>query len=284
MSSIEKPGSMPVAVEGPGAALERALAEAEAAWPDVTVARERFFRAVRERHEDLGADLAGLHAQDLYLAVACEDGDARALAHVERMQIPAVRRFLERLRLAPSEIDDTLQALREHLFVDAPPRKGAIRKYSGRGSLAGWMRAVAGHLVRRALPPAGHTPIEQYPELADGLDDPELALLHKAYATIFQAAFREALRLLSTRERLLLKQRYRHGLDVDTIGATYGVHMSTASRWVTAARERLRQEIRRIVVERGGLGEHEVSSAMRYVDGRIDVSLSFDRASGAETP
>ena len=124
--------------------------------------------------------------------------DVGALAHVERSQIPAVRRFLERLRLPPAEREDVLQALREQLFVDAPPRARAIVKYSGRGSLAGWMRAIAGHLVRRALPRDGQSPIEEHPDLVGGLRNPELALVHKTYAALFQAAFRDALRALST--------------------------------------------------------------------------------------
>ena len=63
--------------------------------------------------------------------------------------------------------------------------------------------------------------------------------MKKTYGEVFQRAFAIALAAMSADDRLLLKQRFRHQLTVEDLGALHSVHAGTISRWVAAARERL---------------------------------------------
>jgi len=160
------------------------------------------------------------------------------------------------------------------MFVAAPGRPAGITGYAGRGSLRGWLNAVSARIALRATGRA-------IPELFDeaSLDhateqDPELDYLRRVYGEAFQKAFREALAGLSARQRLLLRQRFRHQLGIDEMGRLYGVHHSTVSRWVTEARERLVGRIRETMMAQFNLGRPELSSVMRLIDSEVDLTLS----------
>lgn len=89
------------------------------------------------------AALGTLRVAELYLVTACGEGQGAALAEFERSFVPALRSALSRMRLPPSTVDETLQVMRDELFV---PRGGAEPKilgYGGRGHLGGWLRAAA---------------------------------------------------------------------------------------------------------------------------------------------
>jgi RNA polymerase sigma-70 factor (ECF subfamily) len=105
-------------------------------------------------------------------------------------------------------------------------------------------------------------------------DDLELGYLKRRYAATFQEAFREALAAIPTKDRLLLKQRLRHHLSLEDMGAIYAVHASTVSRRVAEARERLVAETRDAMMRRLNVGRAEVSSILRLIYSEVDVTLS----------
>ena len=67
-------------------AISAAHATARAAWPDVAVELARFDAELRRRlgPELSVEELAKIVTTDVYLAIACTDGDSRAAAHLER--------------------------------------------------------------------------------------------------------------------------------------------------------------------------------------------------------
>ena len=254
--------------------LAAAIMAARAAWPGVEVDESAFAAELRRRATD--AKLGALHVADLYLAAACAAGNAAALAHMERACMPAVRATLGRLRYSPAQIDDALQATREDLFVSAPGKAPGITQYAGRGPLRGWLRVVAGHVAGRVHRRSSHeaSPVEHAGELADIARDPEVELLHRTYGAAVAGATREALATLPVRERLLLKQRFRHGLDLEQLAVLHRVHGSTISRWVARARGLLVQATRDVIMARLGLSASEVLSVMRLVESGLEVTLS----------
>ena len=123
------------------------------AWPDLRVDLAAFFAHVGTHWPDpgartaasLAAALAGLEAEDLYLAFACTQDDTRALRAFERELEGELRAAFAKLRIEPARRDDARQQLWEKLFVGAPrPR---ILDYSGRSRLKFWFRVT----VLRAL-------------------------------------------------------------------------------------------------------------------------------------
>src|SRR5262249_28414644 len=121
--------------------LERMIEAGRAAWPGVDVAPDRFAEHVRARLSD-GADPTSLHAADLYLACACEAGAARALAAFEARYAAEIPVFLAGVERSAAAIEEVRQLVRERLFVAPSGRRPKIAEYSGRGSLASWLRVV----------------------------------------------------------------------------------------------------------------------------------------------
>ncbi|HUJ57440.1 MAG TPA: hypothetical protein VLX92_03080, partial [Kofleriaceae bacterium] len=206
-------------------------------------------------------------------ALGCADGIPAALEALERELVPALRGPLHRMGLGAAAIDETLQVMREELLV---ARDGGARilRYSARGQLRGWLRAVA---ARTGLRSVAH-PNRQL-ELDDRVagaaaGDLELAYMKQRYGEVFRRAFQTAVDRLDTADRVLLKQRFRHRLSVEELGALYAVHAGTISRRVAAARERLVDATRAEMVRELGIQPGEVSSILRLIHSEVAISLS----------
>jgi RNA polymerase sigma-70 factor (ECF subfamily) len=65
-----------------------------------------------------------------------------------------------------------------------------------------------------------------------------------------------------------------HGLTVDELAPSFGVHRATVARWLAAARERLLTETRAGLRERLGVGDATVDSILRELRGRVDVTVT----------
>src|SRR3569832_1712310 len=132
---------------------------------------------------------------------------------------------LAKLGLDACGVTEAIQMVREELLVARDGRPAKMLDYSGRGSLQGWLRSVAVRTGLRLCKPR--------PQHA------ELVLMKKTYGATFQRACERALGELAAKDRLLLKQRFKHRLGVVDLGALYGVNAGTISRWVQAARDAL---------------------------------------------
>ena len=73
--------------------------------------------------------------------------------------------------------------------------------------------------------------------LPDTAADPELLHLKQHYREAFRAAFASAMTSLSSEERVLLRQHFIDGLNIDEIAALHHIHRATAARWLAQARE-----------------------------------------------
>jgi RNA polymerase sigma-70 factor, ECF subfamily len=239
--------------------------EARERWPDIEVGEADF-----AKHAGTADELNG---PDLYLAFACGTGSSPALAVLEREYLSTLPAALRRICNGGSSVDEVLQAVREHLLVartDAPPR---ILNYAGRGPLRAWLRSVA---VRTAMSMNRVTPHQIFDEqdAAGAGDDLELAFMKKTYGESFRRAFQAALAGLPEDKRLLLKQRFRHQMTVEQLGAMHAVNPGTISRWVAAAREQLVGATRTAMMAELGVDGTDVESILRMIHSQIELSLS----------
>lgn len=255
--------------------LTAAYARARGAWPGVAVDEERFVAHLQRLLRSIQGGVADeLEIADIYLTLACAAGDDAALAALERTYVPPLRGRLAKLGLDAAGIDETLQLMRTELFG---PRDGAeprILDYSGRGQLAGWLRSVAirtGLRVRRTAP--NHAALDSNVP-GTIADDVELAYMRKTYGDAFRRAVRVALDELPAEDRLLLKQRYRHQLGVEELGALHGVNAGTISRWVAAARDRLGEATRALMMKELGVDRDDLASILRLIESDLDITLS----------
>jgi RNA polymerase sigma-70 factor (ECF subfamily) len=259
-------------------ALARALAAGRAAWPGVAVDDASFVRHLAERVDDGDPAKAveALGASDLYLACACASGSSAAVEVFSRrlLAVADVRAMLSSLGAAPLA-DDVRQILLERLFVGSPGSPPRIASYSGRGSLAGWVRVsavrVAVSLRRREHP--AQAPSEEALDPLLPAVDPELDALKLRYAAAFNAALRDAFAALSPRDRTLLRLHYVDGVSVERIASSYNAHRVSASRWLSAARGKVLEETTRLLRERKRLSESEFESLARLVQSQLEVSL-----------
>jgi RNA polymerase sigma-70 factor (ECF subfamily) len=109
--------------------------------------------------------------------------------------------------------------------------------------------------------------------LPSPLVDPEMALLRQTSRDEFREAFAEAVATLSSRERTLLRQHYVDGLQPGELGPLYGVHRTTALRWLQDASEVLVRATRRRLQARLDASPEDVDSLIRALGSQLDLSL-----------
>jgi RNA polymerase sigma-70 factor (ECF subfamily) len=259
----------------PAPLIEEMLRQAHAAWPELIVPDDEFIAYVAARLP-AGVSLPNLSSCDLYLALACAHGDARAIAAFEHHCIDAVDGTLARLGADGDIVSEVKQRLRYTLLVGdrKPP---AITGFSGRGNLRGWVRVIA---VREALalmrPPRQGAALEQtlLEERVLPADDPELSFLKGTYRQAFKSAFAAALGQLSDRDRTLLKQQLLDGLSIDELGALYRVHRATAARWLEQARHHLVDDTLATMRSQLQVRPEELDSILRLIRSQLDMSLN----------
>ena len=258
-----------------------ALAEAgTTAWSALVVDRARFAGDVARRLGDTATPsvLNGLH-HDIWLAVACAGGDARAIAIADGIVELECGAAARRLGATPAQGGDLVAVVRTIVFVDEETRQAAIRQFTGRGDLRGYVRIVAARaLVRimqrdqREVATDDDTLAALGPALSSSLE-PEIALLRERHREDLDEALRIAITGLDKRPRAVLRYHLVDGWTVDRIGERYGVHRSTAARWVADARAEVGAAIRDELIKRLQITLSQVDSLVVMLTSGIDVSL-----------
>ena len=256
-------------------ALAHWLEAARARWPEVSVdAAELAGHLAR-----LGVDIASLpdHAADLVLACGCARGDSPAVAAFDREMAQVMRSAARRIDDSADFGDEVAQAARERLLVardDGPPR---IAEYGGQGALAAWVRVAAMRIAMNLLRERRRNVLvddEAFFDAAVEGGEEERAAARARYGEACAESLRAAFATLTARERNLLRMHHLHGLTVDELAPSFGVHRATVARWLAAARERLLAETRAGLRERLGVGEATVDSILRELRGRVDVTVT----------
>jgi RNA polymerase sigma-70 factor (ECF subfamily) len=259
------------------AELQAAVATARAAWPALSLGEEAFAARLTALLADQPADAwARLHVADLYLACACAEGDAGAIAAFEEKMWPEIDASLARVRLAPDRRQDVMQDLRVILFVGTGKGPGKIAQYRGESDLRRWLRAAALRAGFRVARKASREIALDDAVLASVAvvdRDPGLAHLKESCRVELKHAFEVALGALPRRERLLLRQHHIDRLTIDELAALYQVHRATAARWVAKAREELGDAILGELGRRMQVPANEVQSLLLLVRSQLDVSL-----------
>jgi RNA polymerase sigma-70 factor (ECF subfamily) len=256
-------------------ALRAAVLRGRAAWPDLEVVETDLVEAIAVSvggAADVVVAIGDLEIEDLYLARACATGAAAALAGFAQTCEPSITATLRQMGLAADVVDELVHEVRTKLFVGDPPK---ITRYGGRASLRSWVRTVttraAVDRMRTRDDSADGRVLDQLPDASDG---PELAHLRAMYGAELKQAFEDAIASLEVRERNVLRHHFLDRLNVEEIGNLYGVHKSTAYRWLEAARTVLAKRTRAELLRRIHVPPSELDSIVRLVQSHIDLSLS----------
>lgn len=261
-------------------ALQRALDAARERWPDIPLATGIFVPFLAARVPASAAPLDALREMqiaELHLVCAFLQGDVRAAAALEAGYLRSIDGVLARIHVPAADVPDVRQIIYQKLLLPLGEREPKIARYAGRGTLLGWLRVVATREARDLMQQGGlEQPVEidALLRLLPPAEDAELGHLKEAYRSEREAAFREAFAALSSKERNVLRYHLAGGLNIDRIGALYGVHRATVARWIAAIREKLLDSTREGLMRRLAVGPAELDSILRLIDSRIEVSLS----------
>jgi RNA polymerase sigma-70 factor (ECF subfamily) len=262
--------------------LREILETCRATWPGLDLPEDAFIHHLAENLPEEGDParcLTQMHCSDLYLACGCAQGLPAAIAVLDSATLGQVPPVLRRMGLAADRIDEVLQVVRIKLLIGNGQRdRPSIASYAGRGSLVGWVRIAA----RRTAISMGRNKDEQLPsdEERGGLDrivlpsDIELEYLKTRYQSEFKRAIEDALGILDAKPLNILRFHYVDGLSIDRLGALLQVHRATAARWIHAAADAVRIEVRRLLHERLGLSAGAIDSLAGLVQSQLHVSFS----------
>jgi len=254
--------------------LQSIVTAAHEAWPTLDVKDPDFVAHLGGRIRDAESLEVTPGYADLYLSLACMQGLAAAVAEVQIRAHAQGTRAARRLRLTEDEAQDVTQQVLAAVLVGEDGTPG-IAGYAGQGPLDAWLAAIAFRIgLRRRSSARRETPDGTADATANGWEqaDPELDFIKKRYREHFDAAFRQALRGLSPRDKNVLRL-YLGGLNIERIGVCYGVHRATVARWIGDARERLLGETRASLASTLQLQASEVDSLVGLLKSQVEVSL-----------
>ena len=264
-----------------------AIARLRAAWPDLPADAP----LERARQRASSASHVRLASDDDLLAWGCLLGSGQAAQQLDERCLRPVLPRLRGMGFRPDAIDDLVADVRVKLLDGGGgDRAPALARHQGRGSLAGYVRAIAVRhaidLLRHQRSAAGKSAdgSEEIDEIAQfttaGL---EAELTRQACADAVTAAFRRAWGELPAHQRLLLTQQVIDRLSVDELGAIHGVHRATASRRCISARETLLARLRAALHETLGVHSATADSILRNAGSQLSgvLGLAID---GSDAP
>ena len=214
--------------------------------------------------EQVAAFLGGLRLDELALAHGCAAGDQHAwdvFLTKYRESIYQSARSITRNESVGRELADSLYA-ELYGLGSAEGRRSKLALYSGRGSLAGWLRMVLSQSYvnqirsRKRLISIETEEEEHGTQFAAPVREASVEIDSR-----LKEATDEVLQALSSEERFLLSSYFLDGLRLAEIGRILGVHESTISRKMEKLLKELRKRIRK-ALERRGMSRRQAEEAL----------------------
>lgn len=234
-----------------------------------------------------------LQADDLCLIVACERGDEKAWTELVERFTPTVRSAARSASSSEDAAEDLAQSIWAELYGLRTRKDGRpaskLAYYSGRGSLAGWLRAVVGQLAVDTF--RKQSKLVQTEEDADldrlaqevhvaegqpavaGMQNPEESMTNRFARTEMQQALSKSVQELNAEDRLLVKLYYFDNLRLREAGAVLGVHEATASRRLSRIQTDLRKRVSEILVGERGWTKAEAERSFAEVGQQLDTDV-----------
>jgi RNA polymerase sigma-70 factor (ECF subfamily) len=234
-----------------------------------------------------------MQADDLCLIIACERGDENAWNDLVERFTPTVRSAARSASANEDAAEDLAQSIWAELYGLRERKDGKpaskLAYYSGRGSLAGWLRAVVAQLAVDVF--RKQSRLVQAEEDADldrlardanvgegqavlaGIPTPEESMSNRFAQTDMQQALNRAVQELGAEDRLLVKLYYFDNLRLREAGAVLGVHEATASRRLTRIQSDLRKRVAKILIDERGWTQAETDKSFAEVAQHLDTDL-----------
>jgi RNA polymerase sigma-70 factor (ECF subfamily) len=243
-------------------------------------------------HAEIARFIDDMQADDLCLIVACERGDENAWTDLVERFKSTVRSAARSASTNEDAAEDLAQSIWAELYGLRARKDGKpaskLAYYSGRGSLAGWLRAVVAQLAvdtfrkrSRLVQTDEDTDLDRLARAAQGdgsaivagVATPEESLSNRFAQADMQQALNQAVQELGAEDRLLVKLYYFDNLRLREAGAVLGVHEATASRRLTRIQTDLRKRITKILVDERGWTQAETERSFAEVAQFLETDL-----------
>ena len=286
--------------DGTGRLLARAAdsrsLNADVLSPRVSAAVEKYL--LRDEPDTAAADINkfidDMQADDLCLIIACEQGDENAWTDLVERFTSTVRSAARSASANEDAAEDLAQSIWAELYGlrvrDDGRRASKLAYYSGRGSLAGWLRAVVAQLSVDAFRKQSKLVQTEEDEDLDrlardssmsetqafgavGVPNPEQSLTNRFAQDNLQQALTQAVGELAAEDRLLVKLYYFDNLRLREAGVVLGVHEATASRRLTRIQTDLRKRVSQILVDERGWTKAEAERSFAEVAQHLETDL-----------
>lgn len=274
-------------------AIDTYSVSAETLEPRIRAAVEKYL--VRDNAdaspEEVNEFVDKLQADDLCLIVACEQGNETAWTDLVARFGTTVRSAARSVSSNEEGAEDLAQSIWAELhglrIRDDGKLASKLAYYSGRGSLAGWLRAVVGQLAVDQ-----HRKQSRLVQTEDDADfdlliqkdeqswsshnertNPETQVSDKRASTDLQRALADSIGHLSDEDRLLVKLYYFDGLKLHEAGAILGVHEATASRRLTRIHKDLRLNVAESLNKEHGWTRSETERAFADIALHLEADI-----------
>jgi RNA polymerase sigma-70 factor, ECF subfamily len=299
LSSVESSRHETLLNEGVARLLARASdsrsVARESLVPRVSAAVEKYLlrNDPNTSKADISKFIDEMQADDLCLIIACESGDENAWNDLVERFTATVRSAARSASANEDAAEDLAQSIWAELYGLRTKKDGKpaskLAYYSGRGSLAGWLRAVVAQLAVDVF--RKQSRLVQTEEDADldrlardssigegqavlaGIPTPEESMSNRFAQTDMQQALNRAVQELAVEDRLLVKLYYFDNLRLREAGAVLGVHEATASRRLTRIQTDLRKRVAKILIDERGWTQAETEKSFAEVAQHLDTDL-----------
>jgi RNA polymerase sigma-70 factor len=263
--------------------------------PRIDPALEKYLFAEGQAVErsEIKEFIDGIRADDLCLIIACERGDETAWGDLVANFDSTVKSAARKMCPNAEDAEDLASSIWAELYGlrqdAAGNKKSKLAYYSGRGSLAGWLRAVVSQLaVDQFRKRARFVQIEETGEFenlaneAAGNDDHHFAVHYENPEEIFSEgqsssdvskALSAAIAALDAEDRLILKLYYFDELKLKDIAATFGYHEATASRKLARVQAEIRKSVEKALRDQYGWTESEVKRHLADTAASLGLNL-----------
>ena len=231
--------------------------------------------------QDVRQFIKELQINDLYLALACAQGNEHAWWEFDQSYRRYIERVARHLASAETDAEEVIDSVYVELYgtrVINDVRQSKFATYTGRGTLKGWLRTVVWHAVidmHRAR--RDEVSIDDWTEGGGEMHDRpgwraearggESAMvdrvLRERYREATLAALNTALAMLDDHEKLLLLYYHVEGLKLREIARLVEEPASPLRRWFQ------RQSKRRVNVPESRVHESTVMRWLEKVYGKV---------------